>query len=501
MNIEQIRQQAQDENTAPEILAELAKSEDQSTRQYVAGNPNTPTQTLLNLGEEFPRELLDNPIFDLLLLENPNLIFEIPIATLRSLIKQDNIPESFIVECAERESDKDLLLGITMNPKISRNVLDKLIQSKFSEVVEAAKLHINWSGEITTGWQELAEERIKAIRPLYSGAATRIKYLQHEQPYLSVLAKLGWIPDFLILYWQKYWNKQVIFSTIANSSYTSPGILAELGKNKNSLIKEIVAKNPNTPVSTLENLAKDNTEQNKLIDEAICKIKVNLSMNPNSSSTVLQELIQYDNYSFTIRKKIAEHPNCPIKILEKLAEQENVQVVHRVASNLNTPIFLLERLIKKYDYRYNSIGKKAWKLLKAKEAYLLDSIHISIERLFICIPINNKILVQEQWSYKKNNINKNTGDLQDWEQSKFIKIDLPDYIKTDDLIVRLIILLNKKTPAKLLQKKIFSIFWGERYAIAQNPNTPLDIIQELANDANKIVRAAAKDNLDKRSRN
>ena len=60
----------------------------------------------------------------------------------------------------------------------------------------------------------------------------------------------------------------------------------------------------------------------------------------------------------------------------------------------------------------------------------------------------------------------------------------------------MIILLNKKTPAKLLQQKSFSLYWQERYAIAQNQNTPLDVLKKLANDANKVVRAAAKENLE-----
>ena len=498
MDVEGIRQQAQDENTAPEILAKLATSKDKLTRQYVAGNPNTPSETLLSLGAEFPRELLNNPIFDLLLLENPNLISEIPITTLRSLIKQDNVPESFIVECAERESDEETLLGMTMNPKTSRNVLNKLIQSKFPEVAEAAKLHINWSGEITEGWRKLAEEKIKAIRPLYSGAATRIKHLQHEQPYLSKLAKFGWIPDFLILHWNKYWNKLAIFKSIANSTYTPVTVLSELGKSENSLIKEIVAKNPNTPVLTLENLAKDNTKQDKLRDKSLCSIKVNLSMNPNSSSTVLQQLIQYDNFSLTIRKAIAEHSNCSIEVLEKLLKEENIQVLHGVVNNLNKPIFLLKRLIEQYDYKYNPVGKKALKLLKAKKAYLLDSVHSHIKRSFICIAEQNKMSLQEQWTYTKNDNYKNLNDLQkDREQEKFIEIDLPNYLQTDYLIVRLIILLNKKTAAKFLQQKSFSLYWLERYAIAQNVNTPVNVIHKLAIDANKIVRAAAKDNLAK----
>ena len=75
MTIEQIRLQAQDETTAPDILTQLASSEDKLIRQYVASNPNTPIKTLAKLGEEFPDEIVANPIFDLLFLENPESQF------------------------------------------------------------------------------------------------------------------------------------------------------------------------------------------------------------------------------------------------------------------------------------------------------------------------------------------------------------------------------------------------------------------------------------------
>ena len=169
MDIEQARQLAKGETTAPEVLAQLATNEDRETRRSVAENPNTPTGILLKLGAEFPEELLNNPIFDLLLLEKPNLIEDIPIKTLRNLIKQDNVPESFIIECAERESDEDLLLAMTVNPTISRSVLEKLHQSKFGEVSEAARLHINWSGEITEGWREFAKNKIIDLSSVYGG--------------------------------------------------------------------------------------------------------------------------------------------------------------------------------------------------------------------------------------------------------------------------------------------------------------------------------------------
>jgi hypothetical protein len=60
---------------------------------------------------------------------------------------------------------------------------------------------------------------------------------------------------------------------------------------------------------------------------------------------------------------------------------------------------------------------------------------------------------------------------------------------------RIIVLWHSQTSQKVLAENSCSFFWLDRYAIAQNPNTPLDILHTLAKDANRIVRAAAKANL------
>ena len=45
---------AKNPNTPSEVLRSLSESDDTATRQNVAGNPNTPTNVLWKLGEEFP---------------------------------------------------------------------------------------------------------------------------------------------------------------------------------------------------------------------------------------------------------------------------------------------------------------------------------------------------------------------------------------------------------------------------------------------------------------
>ena len=42
--LEQQRQQAQADNTSADMLSQLAKSEDETTRRNVAANPNTPPE-------------------------------------------------------------------------------------------------------------------------------------------------------------------------------------------------------------------------------------------------------------------------------------------------------------------------------------------------------------------------------------------------------------------------------------------------------------------------
>jgi len=56
---------------------------------------------------------------------------------------------------------------------------------------------------------------------------------------------------------------------------------------------------------------------------------------------------------------------------------------------------------------------------------------------------------------------------------------------------RLIFFFSPHADRETLARHSNSISWIERCAIAQNPNTPQNIIRYLAKDGNKVVRAAA----------
>ncbi|GAX39076.1 hypothetical protein NIES4075_00270 [Tolypothrix sp. NIES-4075] len=91
-------EQAAGPSTPPELLRELAESDNEAICQAVAQNSNTPTDVLLNLFAEFLLQVLNNPVLDLLLLENPNFFNELYQANRSVFRRQDKLP-LFFLEC------------------------------------------------------------------------------------------------------------------------------------------------------------------------------------------------------------------------------------------------------------------------------------------------------------------------------------------------------------------------------------------------------------------
>lgn len=121
------RQAARDPFTPPEQLERLAEISDSTTRQAVASNPNTTPETLLKLGQQFPKQLLKNPAFNLMLLENPNLLLTMPKETLRRILMLKDIPLGFLEQAAfSPQINVEIARVIAKHPKAPGYVLEKI---------------------------------------------------------------------------------------------------------------------------------------------------------------------------------------------------------------------------------------------------------------------------------------------------------------------------------------------------------------------------------------
>ncbi|BAZ16291.1 hypothetical protein NIES4071_81670 [Calothrix sp. NIES-4071] len=198
MTVELARVVAQNLNAAPELLQKLGNSKDKETRQSVVSNPNTPTNVLLKLGAEFPQELFNNSVLSLLFLENPNLIEEMPAATLVELLKLETVPEDWMVRAANRNIHNDYSVFETLvkSLKTPASVLSKFVQMGYpaarvsDSIALSAEMHVNYAGEMTEGWEEAAKDLMlnyqldcndNSVLSLFE----RLLYLNHPAPLLQ----------------------------------------------------------------------------------------------------------------------------------------------------------------------------------------------------------------------------------------------------------------------------------------------------------------------------
>ncbi len=132
-----------DPQTPPQVLHELACGKNWELRRLVASNPNTPTETLWQLGIDFPETILANPIFELLQLEHLHLAAEIPHCTLTSLLQCDRVPRSFM-DYAVNQQDYSLWLAVAYNPRTPSSLLENLAQKsrrQDRELIRAVAAH------------------------------------------------------------------------------------------------------------------------------------------------------------------------------------------------------------------------------------------------------------------------------------------------------------------------------------------------------------------------
>ena len=166
-NIKLARIVAKNHSADAKLLRELAANFDRELLAAITNNPNTPPDILWQLAADFPQQLLSNPVFELLFLENPNLLEEMPEETAIALLKQETIPEWFLVQAIKiqynsysyiiasnrntpnvfleklAKNTKSLVrIAIAKNPNTSSELLKKLVQDKTSIICLVAAKEI-----------------------------------------------------------------------------------------------------------------------------------------------------------------------------------------------------------------------------------------------------------------------------------------------------------------------------------------------------------------------
>lgn len=279
----------------------------------------------------------------------------------------------------------------------------------------------------------------------------------------------------------KFSNLEYYGVILASDPSTSSQILSKLVQHPIQGVRALTASHNNISQNSLNRLIEDRNLDvraaalaNPKFDSMLKQQLVSLE-NPNLSSVDLLELA---NSAHTIvRAKVAQHQNVDASTLAKLADDKLV-VRLAVARHPKTPSDILIKFTKHPDRRLHlavaqNVGAPIDLLIQlATQPAVRGGFHFN--------PVNlaavKSLLTQEPDAA----IPFLDRCLKSPDQASF---------------ARFLLLMNPHMPSSFLARYYKSWFWAERYAIAQNPNTDRNICQQLAQDPNCLVRAAAQKSL------
>jgi Leucine rich repeat variant len=243
---------ASGDNTPVAVLIKLSEDLDSEVRQAVASNPNTPIEILERLGAKFPEAIINNPIFSILLLEDPDLKL-----VRLSLARSSATSKETLARLAKREEDNDwdVLWAIANHPnapieafkQMNRHFIRDFARTSYGSLQILEKLARTEDLDILIAVVNNSKTPLYILEELARSKYHLIRGLVGINPYicLQILAELA--ND----------EHNYVRVEVARRSQLSPQILEKLASDRNRYVRVQVAKNPNTSTQILQKFASD----------------------------------------------------------------------------------------------------------------------------------------------------------------------------------------------------------------------------------------------------
>ena len=128
---------ASHEETPAATLARLSLSANRAVVRAVMLNPGTPKRILLAKASKYPREFLQNPVFVLLLIEEPDLLLRLPVTAVKSMLRDPQCPAAMI-GWALTSNSSSFALALAGSATASAETLRAVARSRHVRAVELA---------------------------------------------------------------------------------------------------------------------------------------------------------------------------------------------------------------------------------------------------------------------------------------------------------------------------------------------------------------------------
>ena len=476
--------------TPSEIIKQLAKSKDTEISEAAKLHINFPVQNIeLNKYREVVQARIQQEIdksdrdywtilsnIDQIIRLFENIPQCISYYMRWSISRIKNYPQITIEEVDKMIEEKKSIIDIARNPNISLEIIRKLLSRlyvKDKNIVKA--IGTNPSTPV-----EILEELAKSER--HNGVHQAVA--SNPKTPNSVLEILIDKPPMM----------GYVYEELGRSKTISINLLERLvDKHRSAFIT--VFNNSRTP-KELKTKLLNHFEITKILPITI-HYPQEFIKNTDMPGNFLHRFISYkDEYKniTPFPDVLAFHPNLLPNSLEQLLKSKNRGIRSSAVLNKNIPRYITEvwgmTFLEQFNQHELQTIADSYYITEELLKELVNHKDIRVSRTAASNPCAlNEIL--EEWetspSYKEGALEQIMAEeqrlLNRWKSS----ISAADRLK---------VLSNDQTTVSILTKVSRSTSWLERYAIAQNPNTPHLIIQKLTEDGNRIVRAAAKAHLE-----
>jgi 3-methyladenine DNA glycosylase AlkC len=518
-----------------ELLAKLSHSKDKATRARVAANPAAPPADLVRLAQQFPKEFLENPALDLLLLENPALLEEAPVSLLVRLLKSDRCPADFLIWAATRPEEK-VQMAVVMTAAAPPQALQVLGQSRHEKVRQGVQARtVGSSQDISDpedGFRQEVANRMRSMKSSELLEAWNAKDIGLPQwPLLPLLLRLdlagalstmascsdatvlehlfrggeawlrekvvknphapGYLSDLL-------WRNQVgtpnvsapgdslglaYFSDnarIAGDSSTPPHELTALSKDPLDVVRWLVARNPKTPPLVLDDLSED-------FDSGVRQAAAENRSIPSPALEVLSK-----DSDAEVRRAVAGNPRTAAQVLHKLAGDSEDTVRWEISGNPSAPPDVLEVLSKESEWSVRlTIARNPGTPRKLRDQ-LLDALSKETEwskRSVLADGQDDTKILETLARDPEGSVRRAVA-----ENPITPLLSLEALAKDPEDSVRQAVAGNPSASARVLNVVAMHSDWGFRCHLVEGPGTRAEVLKALAKDSEKLVRRRVAEN-------
>lgn len=464
---------AENPNVEPELLRQLAVSDDTAVREAVAANPNTPTEVLLKLAETCPQQFLSNPVFSLLLLENPNFVADIPYYALINLLKQPELPDFFLASAANH-ANPEILYLVAKHPNTSDRALEEMVRRNPKDTPLGLSIIK----------RENVSERVLSLLVEYSAIAVRLSLAKNPATSANILAKLAIVreanPNF----------QQEIYLKLAKNPNTPIQVIWGLLKKCDRKIKQMISQRADLPISIIVELAGDFQMHatNSLAENLAIGADVLMELANHPELRVRQMVVRHPNVPQSLldkavtigelRQYVAENPSTPADLLVELVEDGEEEVLKAIATNPSATASVLESVAKTHsqDILIAQHPNATTKLLQQILWRLAMDERLSVRKYVAKHPQTpTEILIV--WVRKRPELRLFIA------QNPNISLEIIEQLAGDaSAKVREALAYNPITPGYILEKFAKDAQIAVRQAVASNPKTSANILEFLAQD-------------------